>query len=104
MNQIDTRKAAMLAYTNLDNSVDTAVPQTDWRRNLNTRNQSAKNLSADKTSNSEIAQPSPAKLLDTNAKRTEFKDQIKSVKQQNRQKGLSGGNIMNTTAQGSNNN
>jgi len=81
MNQIDTRKAAMLAYTNLDNSVDTAVPQTDWRRNINTRNQSAKNLSADKTSNSDIAQPSPAKLLDTNAKRTEFKDQIKSVKQ-----------------------
>ena len=55
MNQIDTRKAAMLAYTNLDNSVDTAVPQTDWRRNLNTRNQSAKNLSDTKTANSDIA-------------------------------------------------
>lgn len=55
MNQIDTRKAAMLAYTNLDNSVDTAVPQTDWRRNINTRNQSAKNLSDTKTANSDIA-------------------------------------------------
>ena len=83
----------MLAYTNLDNSVDTAVPQTDWRRNINTRNQSAKNLSDTKTANSDIAQPSPAKLLDTNAKPKEFKDQIKSVKQQNRQKGLSNSNM-----------
>jgi hypothetical protein len=52
MNQIDTRKAAMLAYTNLENNLE-PLPQTEWRRGVNTRNQSAKHLSADKTNNSD---------------------------------------------------
>ena len=36
--QIDTGKAAMLAYTNLDNTIEEMPPQSDWRRGTNTRN------------------------------------------------------------------
>ena len=42
---VDTGKAALLAYSNLDNQVEDANSQ-DWRRN--TRNSSAKNLSGEK--------------------------------------------------------
>ena len=54
---IDTGKAAMLAYTNF-NGVEEIMPTStaDWRRDISTRNQSAKNnLSDHKTSNSESA-------------------------------------------------
>ena len=36
----------MLAYTNLDNTIDD-LPSNEWRRGPNTRNASAKNLNAD---------------------------------------------------------
>lgn len=36
----------MLAYTNLDNTVD-EVASTEWRRGSNTRNTSAKNIQGD---------------------------------------------------------
>ena len=38
----------MLAYTNLDNTIEEMPPATDWRRGTNTRNSSAKNLNGDK--------------------------------------------------------
>ena len=39
----------MLAYTNLDNTIE-EMPQSDWRRGTNTRNQSAKNLNGENKS------------------------------------------------------
>ena len=75
----------MLAYTNLENTVEEMPPQTDWRRGTNTRNSSAKNLNADnnKAANSENPPPPTGKFLDTSSslKRTDIKDHIKSVKQ-----------------------
>ena len=78
MQQIDTRKAALLAYTNLENNIE-EVPQTDWRRG---RNNNTKNLSSDKLiNNHEIQQLSPGKFIETTgSKKPEIKDQIRSVK------------------------
>lgn len=75
----------MLAYTNLDNTIED-MPSAEWRRGPNTRNSSAKNLNGDKqaiTANSENPLPPTGKFLDTSAslKRSDIKDHIKSVKQ-----------------------
>ena len=74
----------MLAYTNLDNTIEEMPPATDWRRGTNTRNSSAKNLNGDKAATiSEHGPPQNGKFLDTSAslKRSDIKDHIKSVKQ-----------------------
>lgn len=93
---VDTGKAALLAYSNLDNQVEDANSQ-DWRRN--TRNSSAKNLSGEKNGGTE--QQPTAKFLDTSSsnKRPEIKDHIKSVKQAaHRQKSLVPTNQSNSSA------
>lgn len=57
--QIDTGKAAMLAYTNLEDSKMDEKPPAEWRRGPNTRNQSqgVKSIGDGKTPNSDNLQP-----------------------------------------------
>jgi len=74
----------LLAYTNIDSE---EVVQTEWRRS-NTRNASAKKVVSDTTNNSDLTQLSPGKFIDTTQKRLDIKDPVKSVKTQNRVKGL----------------
>jgi len=60
---IDTRKAALLAYTNIEEGIEEPA---DWRHGINTRNQSAKHFSADKPMTStDITQTSPGKFVDS---------------------------------------